>query len=110
MAMYLTAFSHTSETWARMLARPEDRRKVLGPVIESLGGKLHGLWYAFGDTDGYVLFEAPDDVTAGSLLVNVGAAGALAKVSTTKLFTVEEMQTALARAKDVNYVPPGVSG
>jgi uncharacterized protein with GYD domain len=108
--MYLTEFSHTSETWARMLARPEDRRKVLGPLIETLGGKLHGLWYAFGETDGFVLFEVPDDVTAASLLVNVGAAGALAKVSTTKLLTVEETLSALGKASGVDYTPPGAGG
>jgi uncharacterized protein with GYD domain len=55
-----------------------------------MGGKLHGYWYAFGDADGFVLFGAPDDVTAGTLLVKVGSTGALTNVSTTKLLTVEE--------------------
>ena len=56
MGMYLSKFSHTPETWARLLANPEDRRAVLGPVFEAVGGKLHGYWYAFGDADGFVLF------------------------------------------------------
>jgi hypothetical protein len=29
MAMYLTKFSHTPETWANLLAKPEDRRELL---------------------------------------------------------------------------------
>ena len=58
MGMYLTKFSHTHETWARLLANPEDRRAVLGPAVEAAGGKLHGYWYAFGDADGFVLIEA----------------------------------------------------
>jgi len=80
MAMYLTKFSHTPDTWARLLANPEDRRTVLSPVIEAMGGKLHGYWYAFGDADGFVLFEAPDDVAAGSLLVKVASTGAFTNV------------------------------
>ena len=49
MSLYLTGFSQTSETWARLLANPEDRRAALAPVVEAFGGKLHGYWYAFGD-------------------------------------------------------------
>jgi uncharacterized protein with GYD domain len=75
MGMYLTKFSHTPETWARLLANPEDRRVTLGPVFEAAGGKLHGYWYAFGDADGFVLFEAPDDVTTAGLLVTVVRSG-----------------------------------
>jgi uncharacterized protein with GYD domain len=69
--MCLTKFSHTPETWARLLAKPEDRRAVLGPVFEAAGGKLHGYWYASGDADGFVLFEAPDDVITAGPLVKV---------------------------------------
>ncbi|TMB75328.1 MAG: GYD family protein, partial [Chloroflexi bacterium] len=28
MAMYLSRFSYTPETWARLVANPEDRRKA----------------------------------------------------------------------------------
>jgi uncharacterized protein with GYD domain len=53
MAFYLTRFSYTPETWARLVKNPEDRRAAAKQYIESVGGKLHGFWYAFGDQDGY---------------------------------------------------------
>jgi uncharacterized protein with GYD domain len=106
MSTYLTAFRQTSDTWAKLVAKPEDRRETLAPIIEALGGKLLGYWYAFGDVDGYALFEAPDDVAAASLLVKVGASGALS-VTTTKLLTVEEAMEAMGRAGGVGYQPPG---
>lgn len=106
MATYLTAFRQTSDTWAKLLAKPEDRRAALAPMMESIGGKLLGYWYAFGDVDGYALFEAPDDVAAASFLVKVGSTGALS-VMTTKLLTVDEMVDALQRAGSVSYAPPG---
>lgn len=109
MAMYLTKFTHTPETWARLLGNPEDRREVLRPVFEAAGGTLHGLWYAFGEADGYVLAEAPDDVSVASVLVKVGATGAFATLSTTKLLTVDEALDALGRAGQVQYRAPGAS-
>jgi hypothetical protein len=45
-------------------------------------------------------------VAAASLLVKVGATGALS-VSTTKLLTVDEMVDALQRSGGVSYAPPG---
>src|SRR3712207_8113621 len=58
---YTTLFR--SEAWARMTKNPEDRRNAASQYIESVGGKLHGFWYAFGEYDGYTLWEAPDNVS-----------------------------------------------
>ena len=110
MGMYLTKFSHTPETWARLLAKPEDRRAVLGPVFEAAGGRLHGYWYAFGEADGFVLFEAPDDVVTAGLLVKVASTGAFTSVSTTKLLTVDEALDGLRRGGGVEYRAPGAPG
>jgi uncharacterized protein with GYD domain len=106
MSTYLTAFRQPAETWAKLVDRPEDRRATLGPIFEAAGAKLLGYWYAFGEVDGYTLFEAPDDVTAAAILVKVGASGAIT-ASTTKLLTVEEAIEALKRASNVDYRPPG---
>jgi uncharacterized protein with GYD domain len=55
MPLYLSRFSYTPETWARLIGNPEDRRKPAQSYIESVGGKLHGFWYAFGTHDGCTL-------------------------------------------------------
>ena len=52
MPLYLSKFSYTPETWARLIRNPEDRRKAAQSYIESVGGKLLGFWYAFGAHDG----------------------------------------------------------
>ena len=56
MPFYLTRFSYTPATWAKLMKNPEDRREAAKQYIESVGGKLHGFWYAFGDHDGYNLW------------------------------------------------------
>jgi len=107
MPMYLAKFSLTAESWAKVIAKPEDRRKALQPVLEATGGTLHGFWYAFGDADGYVLMEAPDDTTAAAALVKVSSTGAFSQVSTIRLLTVEDMLEALGKAGSLQFRPPG---
>jgi uncharacterized protein with GYD domain len=107
MAMYLTRFSYTPETWARLTKNPEDRREAARTYIESVGGKLHGFWYAFGEYDGYNLWEAPDNVSMAAAAIAIGAGGALSKLETTPLLTVEETLEALGRAEKIAYRPPG---
>ena len=73
MTMYLTRFSYTPETWARMIQTPEDRRAAARAYIESVGGKLHGFWYSFGEQDGWNLWEAPDNVSMAAVALAIGA-------------------------------------
>lgn len=107
MALYLTRFSYTPETWARLAKNPEDRRDAARAYIESVGGELHGFWYAFGEYDGYNLWEAPDNVAMAAVAIAIGGGGALAKFETTVLLTVEETLEALGRVKTVGYRAPG---
>ena len=107
MALYLTRFSYTPETWSRLTKNPEDRRQAARTYIESVGGKLHGFWYAFGSYDGYNLWEAPDNVSMAAVAIAIGGGGALSKIETTVLLTVEETLEALQRAQKVSYWIPG---
>jgi uncharacterized protein with GYD domain len=105
--MYLTRFSYTPETWAMMIAEPEDRRRAATAYIESVGGKLQGFWYAFGTHDGISLWEAPDNVSMAAVALAIGGGGALSSIETTVLLTVEETLDALGRAQTVGYRAPG---
>ena len=107
MPLYLTRFSYTPETWARLVKNPEDRRAAATSYIESVGGKLHGFWYAFGEHDGYNLWEAPDNVSMAAVAVAIGAGGGVSSLETTVLLSVEETLEALGKASGVGYRPPG---
>lgn len=106
MSMYLTRFSYTPETWARMIQAPEDRRNTARSCIEAVGGKLHGFWYAFGERDGLTLWEAPDNVAMAAVALAIGSGGALSACETTVMLTVEETISALDRARSIRYRPP----
>ena len=107
MPLYLSKFSYTPETWARLIANPEDRRDAARTYIESVGGKLHGFWYAFGTHDGFTLWEAPDNTSMAAVALAISGGGALSSLETTVLLTIEETMDALRQAQQLQYRPPG---
>src|SRR5687768_16198101 len=107
MPLYLSRFSYTPETWARLIANPEDRRVAAQSYVESVGGKLHGFWYAFGEHDGYNLWEAPDNVSITAVVLAIAGGGALSSVETTVLLSVDETMEALRKAQQIGYRAPG---
>ena len=107
MALYLTRFGYTPETWARLIRNPEDRRQAAQAYIESVGGKLHGFWYAFGEHDAYTLWEAPDNTSMAAVALAIAAGGALSSLETTVLLTVDDTLDALRKAQRVGYRAPG---
>jgi uncharacterized protein with GYD domain len=109
MSFYLMRFSYTPEAWARLIKKPEDRREVARAIVEKLGGRLHGFWYSFGQQDGFVLIEAPNNISAAAFSVGISAGGALRSAETTVLLTVEETIEMLEKAQRLPYRPPGAS-
>ena len=110
MPFYLMRFSYTPDAWTRLIKKPEDRREVARAVVEKLGGKLHGFWYAFGEHDGYVLIEAPNNVSAAAFSVGISTGGSLRSSETTVLLTVEEAIEMMGKAQGLPYRPPGANG
>lgn len=80
------------------------RYAAVKEMTKSLGGTLETFYYAFGETDAFVIVELPDNVTAGALALTVNASGA-ATVKTTVLMTPEEVDQAMK--KSPSYRPPG---
>ncbi len=107
MPMYLMRFSYTPETWKRLASNPEDRSQAARAYIESVGGKLHGFWYAFGEYDGYVVWEAPDNVAMSAVALAIGSGGAISKQDTVVLMTIEETLQALGKTGSISYRAPG---
>jgi uncharacterized protein with GYD domain len=107
MPFYLTRFSYTPATWAKLIENPEDRRTAATQYIQSVGGSLVGYWYAFGEHDAYALYEAPDNLSMAANSIAISSGGALSSLHTTVLMTVEETLEALKKASSVGYRSPG---
>ncbi len=74
-----------------------------------IGGTLHGFWYAFGEHDGYNLWEAPDNVSMAAVALARAGGGALSPFETTVLHSVDETLEALGKAQQVGYRAPARS-
>jgi uncharacterized protein with GYD domain len=80
------------------------RRAAVEKLFQSQGGTLEAFYYAFGETDCYVIGELPDNATMSAVALTIGASGVVT-VKTTVLMTPEEIDQAVK--KTPNYRPPG---
>ncbi len=106
MPLYKLDFAYTPEVWAALTKAPEDRTEAIRTAVERGGGRFIGLYYTFGEIDGFVLFEAPDSVSAAALAMTVIASGAGKTIRTTEIFTAENAVEAMRRAGGIQYRPP----
>jgi uncharacterized protein with GYD domain len=84
------------------------RRAAVKQMVEAAGGKLHAFYFAYGDSDVVIISEYPDNATAASASLAVGATGALSSFRSMVLITPEEMDA--AAKKTVTYRAPGATG
>ena len=109
MPHYMVQFSYSPEVWAGLIEQPEDRTAAVRALIEGVGGRLVGLYWAFGDYDGVAIFEAPDNIAIGGAMVRVLGTGVFSAVKTTPLFTAREGRQLLAVAGRAAYRPPAMA-
>lgn len=107
MPFYLFEAKYTAAAIKAMVDKPQDREPPARKLIESLGGKMHHLFFCMGERDAVVLIEAPDDEAMAACALAVGASGAFSGGSTTKLMSSKEAMAAMQKAKDAakSYVP-----
>ncbi|TMG05894.1 MAG: GYD domain-containing protein [Chloroflexi bacterium] len=78
--------------------------RLVDDLLASVGGKAESFYFAFGDTDAFVIVDVPDNVTAAAVALTVGASG-LVNLKTTVLMTPEEVDQ--ATKKSPAYRAPG---
>ena len=80
------------------------RRAAVEKLIQSGGGSLESFYYAFGETDLYVICNMPDNASVAAVTLLVAASGVI-NLNTTVLLTPEELDT--AAKKTPVYRAPG---
>ena len=106
MPFYLIQASYTAPAVGAMIKNPQDRAAAVGPMMEKMGGKLHGLWFTFGEYDIVAIAETPDAVTAAAISMAIGSSGAMSAYRTTPLMTSAEATEAMKKAAGVGYQAP----
>jgi uncharacterized protein with GYD domain len=105
MAKYLIEASYMGEGLKGLLKEGgSSRRQAVDKLAASVGGKVEGFYFGFGDVDAYVIIDVPDNVTAAAIALTVGASGVV-RAKTTVLMTPEEVDA--ATKKSPAYRAPG---
>ncbi len=105
MPKYLIQASYSAEGARGLLKDGGSKRKQAAEeLVKSVGGRMEGFYFAFGDNDAFVLIDAPDNASVAAASLAVSASG-LVTTKTTVLLTPEEMDQ--AAKKSAKYSPPG---
>lgn len=108
MAHFLFQGRYTAGSVRAMVGNPRDRNTQVRSLVESLGGTFQSFFFSLGDCDFVLLCELPDDLSAMSLSMAASAAGGITIITTTRLFTAAEGETAMQMAQGAEYAPPGL--
>ena len=105
MAKYLVKASYTAEGGKGVQSGGgTSRRDVVAKMAAGLGGSLESFYFAFGETDAYVVLDLPDNRTAAAASLAVNAAGG-ASSEVVVLLSPEDIDAAAKLS--VDYRPPG---
>lgn len=105
MAKFLVKASYTTEGAKGIQgAGGTSRRDAVARMAEGLGGRLESFYFAFGETDAYVVLDLPDNRTAAAASIAVSSAGG-ATSEVVVLLTPEDVDEAAQLS--VDYRPPG---
>ena len=107
MPKYLVEGRYTSEGLKGLAREGSSRRRAeIAKTIESAGGKLEAIYFALGDADFYIIYDAPDNVSAAALSVVANQSGFVTS-KIIALLTADEMDQAIRKSTTIEFRPPG---
>lgn len=105
MSKYLIQATYTAEGMKGVLKEGGTaRRQVVERMVESVGGRVEQMYFAFGDTDLYILADLPGNAASAAVGLATSAAGGV-RTKTVVLLTAEEIDE--ATRQKVRYQAPG---
>ena len=88
MVRYLSLINYTPEGIRAIKDSPQ-REANFRRDIEAAGGKVESAFWTIGEIDGAIVFTAPDDATAATLVLKLGNRGYV-RTRTVRAFDVDE--------------------
>ena len=105
MPKYLIEACYTAEGAKGVIAEgASSRRRKVEQTLAGLNGKLEAFYYAFGETDVFLIIDLPDAVSAMAMSMAINQSGAVTSKTHVLMSTDEVDQAA---KKSVSYQAPG---
>lgn len=89
MSRYLSLISFT-DAGIRAINDSVGRADAFKQAVEAAGGTVQAMYWAVGSIDGAVIFEAPDEGTAASLVLHLSHDG-FVRTNTMRVFDQTEI-------------------
>lgn len=80
------------------------RRAAVQKIVESVGGRVEGFYFAYGEDDAIVIADLPDAAAGLAISLAVNGSGVV-RATTVPLISVEEMDAACRQ--NITYRAPG---
>ena len=112
MPHFMLKLRYSQEAIKGLVTNPQDRREAAEAALATVGAKLKDFYFAFGDADAIITYEAPDAASAASLAMTLGASGAASSAETIALLTTDEAMEAMKKSSKTlkAYRPPSGKG
>jgi len=109
MPFFMYQASYKDQYIKALVDNPQNRESAIRQLIESFGGKLHQMFFAFGEYDVVAISEFPDNESATAAVFSLVSTGVLARAQTTVLMTTAEAERSMRKANTTKaeYHPPG---
>jgi uncharacterized protein with GYD domain len=105
MSKYLIEVSYTAEGAKGVLKDGGSKRvEAARAAIQSVGGTLESMYFAFGEIDAIVIADVPDPASMAAAGLALSASGSVSS-RTTVLLTAADVDA--AARKTPAYTPPG---
>ena len=105
MSKYLIRANYVGDGIKGLMSEGGSRRRdAAKAAVESVGGTLDCMYYAFGDTDVYAICDLPDQASATAVSLLINSSGAVT-LNLVPLMTPEDVDAAVAKAP--KYRAPG---
>lgn len=95
MATFISTIKFTQQG-VKGIDETTKRAAALKAAAKKLGAKVTGIYWTLGDYDGLLIFEAPDDETAMTVLLHLGSLGNV-HTTTVRAFSAAEMDNIVAK-------------
>lgn len=107
----MASIKFSAESTKAVVEKSHDRRPAARAALQADGCTLKDYYFALGQADVVVIYEAPDAITAASVSMMLGASGAFSSVETVQLFTMEHTMTAMTKTAQLQrtYKPPAAA-
>ena len=110
MPLYMSQVAYTREHLAALTKEPQDRTEAISAVAQKLGCRLLSFYYSFGEYDGVVIAEAPNETAMSAVLLAAISAGHIRASKTTQLLAPKDAVEAMRQAGTAAFKAPGGTG